>query len=81
MIKEIDALLIGRLTNDDEDEVEDELERLEAEERVARGEEVVFPNVPTTEEWKTKRARERAEERRQRQTEEAQSPPREMVPA
>lgn len=62
--KEIDALLGSRLTNDDEDEVEDELAVLEAEQLPVAPTEEPATEVETPEEAKARRAKERIIARR-----------------
>ncbi|KAF8450101.1 Snf7-domain-containing protein, partial [Terfezia claveryi] len=62
--KEIDALLGSRLTNDDEDEVEDELAVLEAEQLPVAPTEEPATNVETLEEAKARRTKERIIARR-----------------
>lgn len=74
--EEISEMLAGRMTNADEDEVEDELEALEAE---VMGGKVSLPDAPTKELPVSKEtARERAE-RRAKEREENRE--REMIPA
>jgi len=46
--KEVSAMRAGVMTNAEEDEVEDELERLEKEVAIAEGRESEFPEVPET---------------------------------
>jgi len=70
--EEISALLAGRMSNQEEDEVEDELEALEREQAVAQG----LPSAPvgalegapeqTKQEVQRERAKRRAKEREQR---------------
>ncbi|KAI5801613.1 Snf7-domain-containing protein [Peziza echinospora] len=91
--KEIDALLTGRLTNDEEHEVEDELAAIEAEELAARGETPLdLPNAPVNEpvakpetaaEVRARRARERAKAQREQQQQQhaEEDDTREMIPA
>ncbi|KAF8470178.1 Snf7-domain-containing protein [Kalaharituber pfeilii] len=77
--REIDALLGSCLTNDDEDEVEDELAAMEAEQLPAPPTTDPAQKAETVEEIKARRAKERTEARK-KQLEEARSS-RQMIPA
>lgn len=71
--KEIDAVLAGAMSNQEEDEVEEELERMAAEERAKLEPVPQLPNAPQhrpeltaeEEEEKRRRQRERARERKE----------------
>lgn len=74
--EEISEMLAGRMTNADEDEVEDELEALEAE---VVGRKVDLPDAPSQELPAPKQTAKERAERRAREREEAHD--RELVPA
>ena len=80
LLQEISEMLAGRMSNQDEDEVEDELEALEAE---VSGVNVKLPDAPShdleeQQSARTESAKERAQ-RRAREQEEEEEP--QMIPA